>query len=153
LVSDELSEFREPDGEGSRSDDDAVSRVFRDLLVFEYAGHRYAIPAGCVEGVVPWKSPVAMPQAHARVRGVIQDRGQIVVLMAHPTGRADASEAGQAKRIIICSTPRGKIGLPAFATNTVGSVELMSDPAPFAVHDSKLGPFMYLDPTRYVENE
>jgi chemotaxis signal transduction protein len=137
------------DAEASdRSVEVRESRVTRELLVFEFGQDRFAVDAACVEGVVPWKAPSRIPGADARVRGVIQDRGRIVVLMAHPAGLQRPTST-DGKRIVICSTPRGHIGLPATATNSVGAVELLAIPTPLSIHDSKLGAFTYLDPIGY----
>jgi chemotaxis signal transduction protein len=137
------------DAEASeRSVDVRESRVVRELLVFEFGQDRFAVDATCVEGVVPWKAPSRIPGADSRVRGVIQDRGRIVVLMAHPAGLQKASTT-DGKRIVVCSTPRGHIGLPATATTSVGAVELLTVPTPLSIHDSKLGAFTYLDPIGY----
>ena len=82
----------------------------------------------------------------------IQDRGRIVVVMSHPTGSAVLEPPLEVKRIVICNTARGHIGLPAMATHTVGTVELMSKPQPSAVYDSKFGTFTYIDPSRFVDD-
>lgn len=148
-MSTELSAFIDSD-EGSRLEE-RLDLVIKDLLVFECGGDLYGLPAGCVDGVVTWKLPAPVPGSDRRVRGVLQDRGRIVVLMVHPTGRSDRDAPRDAKRIVICQTPRGLIGLPATSTRAVGPVELNVEPTPFAVHDSKLGPFTYLDPTKYGE--
>jgi chemotaxis signal transduction protein len=149
-MNDELAEFIDS-GAHQAVAADLETTVVRDLLVFRYLDDLYGIPAACVEGVIPWKAPVPIPGADRRVQGVIQDRGRIVVLMAHPTGRSDREASPESKRIVICATPRGNVGLPATSTNAVGPVELAVEPTPFALHDSRLGPFTYLDPTMYVE--
>lgn len=147
-VSDEgLKDFIDEEA-SARSLEVRESRVVKDLLVFEFAKERFAVEASRVDGVVPWKTPARVPGADARVRGVIQDRGRIVVLMAHPAGLQKPSSP-DGKRIVVCSTPRGHIGLPATATNSVGPVELLSEPTPLSIYDSKLGAFTYLDPTSY----
>jgi chemotaxis signal transduction protein len=150
-MDEELAEFIAADAELGTTVE-ARATIVRDLLVFRYLDDLYAIPAGCVESVIPWRAPVPMPGVDRRVLGVIQDRGRIVVLMAHPTGRGDRAVATESKRIVICATPRGNVGLPATSTSAVGPVELTAEPTPFALHDSSLGPFTYLDPTLYVES-
>lgn len=146
----ELDQFLGSD-ETETTEMERRATVLRDLLLFEYAGDRYAIAAANIESVVPWKDPVPIPGADARVGGVIQDRGRIVVVMAHPTGRADAKAGGDPRRVVICTTPRGRVGLPASTTDAVAAVPLLSEPAAFSVHDSKIGPFTYLDPTGYTD--
>ena len=149
----ELAEFVGREEAKASAESRTRPTVLRDLLIFEYQGDLYGVAAPCVDGVIPWKSPARVPGADGRVKGVIQDRGRIIVLMVHPTGRAEHDASKQGKRIVICSTPRGKVGLPATTTNSVGPIELLAEPTPFAVHDSKLGPFTYLDPTLYVEEQ
>jgi chemotaxis signal transduction protein len=148
-MSDELNEFVEPIATCSPEQDRSKATVVRELLVFAYEDDVYAVPASGVEGVVPWKTPTPVPGGESRVHGVIQDRGRIVVVMAHPTGQANADQRTEARRIIICSTPRGHVGLPATTTNAVGPVELPSEPSAASVYDSDMGPFTYLDPSRY----
>jgi chemotaxis signal transduction protein len=147
---DELSEFLEPEGAGV-AEQQQRQTVVRDLLLFEYGGHSFAVLAERVDSVVPWKAPAAVPGADARVRGVIQDRGRIVVVMAHPTGQKEAAGEADASRIIICTTSRGHVGLPASLTNNVGPVELEAEPAAYSVHDSPRGPFTFVDPMPYCD--
>jgi hypothetical protein len=148
-VTDELFEFLDQAGTPGAAEPGQRQTVVRDLLLFEYAGYSFAVPAECVDSVVPWKAPATVPGADPRVRGVIQDRGRIVVVMAHPTGQEGAAGGVDGARIIICTTPRGHVGLPAAATNAVGPVELPAEPTPYSVHDGLRGPFTYLDPTKY----
>lgn len=138
------------------SDDSAAlgaehtSSIVRDLLLFEYEGERYGLLAATVDAVVPWRRPAALPGAEMRVLGVIQDRGRIVVLIAHPVGRPTDGR-GEGKRIIICNTGRGYVGVPASVTNTVAGVELQSEPTPLSIHDSPYGPFTFLEAERWAE--
>jgi hypothetical protein len=128
-------------------------RLFRDLLLFEYANALYAVPAVGVEGVVPFRQPVSVPGLDPRVRGVIQDRGRIIMVLAHPAGRVGVVESATgATRIVICATARGLIGLPALATRAVGRVELDAEPRVFGVCESSHGPFTYLEPQALTES-
>jgi chemotaxis signal transduction protein len=147
-MSDELEAFQDV-APGQDQPNTQLQRVVRELLVFEYSGDAYAVLASCVAGVVPWKAPARVPGADRKVAGVIQDRGRIVVLMAHPTGR-QCESLTDAKRVVVCVTNRGYIGLPASVTRSVGPVELDAEPGAFSVHDSARGPFTYLDPTAYA---
>ena len=151
-VSDELSEFLDPEEGHGASDQQQRRTVIRDLLLFEYGGHSFAVLAERVDSVVPWKAPAPVPGADARVGGVIQDRGRIVVVMAHPTGQLGPAGKADASRIIICTMPRGYVGLPASTTNTVGPVELSAEPTPHSVHDGPHGPFTFVDPTPYCNS-
>lgn len=127
--------------------------VQRDLLVFEYGRDRFAVEAQRVESVVPWKAPSRIPGADSRVDGVIQDRGRIVVVMAHPAGITPGPNRPEGKRIVVCSTARGHIGLPATSARAVGSFSLGVEPTPLSVHDSPLGAFTFLDPYDYGPNQ
>jgi chemotaxis signal transduction protein len=147
---DELSEFREDDGTLDASEQGQDRTVVRELLLFEYGGYSFAVPAACVDSIIPWKVPAPVPGADPRVRGVIQDRGRIIVVMAHPTGQAEAG-VSDGSRIIICMGPRGHVGLPATTTNAVGPIEMHAAPIPYSVHDGPHEPFTYLDPTQYRE--
>jgi chemotaxis signal transduction protein len=128
-------------------------RVYRDLLVFEYARSLFAVPASGVEGVVPFRTPVTVPGLDARVQGVIQDRGRIIMVLSHPAGRSGVVDfATNATRIVICTTARGLIGLPALATRAVGRVELDAEPSVFGVYESSHGAFTYLEPQALTES-
>ena len=83
---------------------------------------------------------------------MIQDRGRIVALMYHPTGEPAADESAEVTRIIICTTKRGYVGLPASVTLNVGQVRFAHEPHALATIDSDAGALTYLDPTQYVEN-
>jgi chemotaxis signal transduction protein len=145
----ELEAFREPEDALATPTESSKSAVSRDLLLFEYDQDLYGIGATCVVGVVPWKVPAIVPGVDARVQGVIQDRGRIVVVMAHPAARVGARPEQEPTRIVVCATARGHIGLPAVATRSVGRVELAVEPVPLSVYESEIGPFIYLDPGRY----
>jgi hypothetical protein len=131
----------------------AAKAVQRDLLVFEFGRDRFAVEAQRVESVVPWKAPSRIPGTDTRVRGVIQDRGRIVVVMAHPSGSAPGPNPPEGKRIVVCNTARGHIGLPATTARAVGNFTLGSEPTALSVHDSPLGAFTYLDPFDYGPNQ
>lgn len=146
---DELEEFRGADLTADLDHAGITAEVARDLLLFEYASDLYGVEAACVVGVVPWQPPVVVPGADARVSGVIQDRGRIVVVMAHPTAQVGGAPAQDPIRIVMCSTGRGHIGLPASATRNVGRVVLQKEPVALSVYESEFGPFIYLDPSRY----
>lgn len=124
--------------------------ITRDLLVFAYRSHFYAVDVHHVEGVIAWRNAATVPGADARVRGVMQDKGRIVVLMAHPSGRALSAESHDGCRIIVCATPGGHLGLPADSTQAVGPVELSEEPTPLATQDTRFGPLTFVDPVGMV---
>jgi chemotaxis signal transduction protein len=127
--------------------------VQRDLLIFEFGRDRFAVEARRVESVVPWKAPARIPGTDTRVHGVIQDRGRIVVVMAHPAGITAGPNPPAPKRIVVCNSARGHIGLPATSARAVGGFALASEPTPLSVHDSALGAFTYLEPFDYGPNQ
>lgn len=75
------------------------------------------------------------------------------MVLAHPAGRAGVVEsATSATRIVICSTTRGLVGLPALATRAVGRVELDVEPSANSVCESSHGAFTYLEPQALTES-
>ena len=137
-----------PNGPAHRNDPSALAgKTVLDLLMFEFAGDAYAVRAGCVDGVVPWKAPSPVPGAGTRVRGVVQDRGRIVTVLAHPAGRA-TTPSSDPLRIIVCETPAGLVGLPASATRAVSSAEFAAEPVANGVYDLPSGACTFIDPTR-----
>jgi chemotaxis signal transduction protein len=148
-MTDELDQFLDPREAGADDHADAQVTIVCDLLLFDYDGDLYAVPATSVDSVVAWKAPAPVPGTDARVLGVVQDRGRIVIVMAHPTGEARPPGTGPPSRIVICETPRGHVGVPAKATTAVEPVSLSSEPTPGSTYDSARGPFLYLEPSRY----
>ena len=148
----DLSEFVDADAGRSGARDELSGGVERDVFLFEHGTRKYAVSAADVIGVIPWRTPVPLPRSDPRVRGVIQDRGRIVVLMYHPTGEPAADESAEVTRIIICTTKRGYVGLPASVTLSVGPVRLAYEPHALTTLDSDAGALTYLDPTQYVES-
>jgi hypothetical protein len=144
-----LDVFVDQDVDATHRDRASLAAVPRDLLVFEFGRDRFAVEARRVESVVPWRNPSRIPGTDARVHGVIQDRGRIVVVMAHPAGITPAPNPPEGKLIVVCSGARGHIGLPATSARAVGNFMLASEPVPLSVHDSPLGAFSYVDPFDY----
>jgi chemotaxis signal transduction protein len=130
---------------GPESADDG--RVVIDVLMFELAGEAYAVPAATVEGVVPWRNPAPVPGASSHVRGVIQDRGRIVAVLRHPTGR-DVEPKEEPRRMILCMTPEGLVGLPASVTRAVTQADYPGEPKLHAVYASKDGAYTFVAPHR-----
>jgi hypothetical protein len=149
-MTDNLSDFADEELSTAAEGNLVQETIVRELLIFECGSSRLAVSALLVDSVVAWKRPVTVPGSDSRVRGVIQDRGRVVVIMAHADGGATEAVAGEYKRIVICVTPRGLVGLPASGTSSVGSVELSGEPTPGTVYDSPKGPFLYVDPSAGV---
>jgi chemotaxis signal transduction protein len=147
---DELDPFVAAADTTREAQDTAEAVVLIEVLMFEYQGDAYAVPARCVAGVVPWKAPAPVPGAPPEVRGVIQDRGQIVTVLAEPGGKA-APERADPLRIIVCSTPRGLLGLPASATRAVRTERFGAEPVARTVYDTAGGAYTFIDPSLLVE--
>jgi hypothetical protein len=145
------SEFRvgEADGPVASDRSEGGAETQRELLLFEFGGELYAVSATRVDGVVAWKPPTSVPGADARVSGVIQDRGRIVVVMFNADGRIRRVLEETPRRVIVCTTGRGLVGLPASSTRAVGPVLLSAEPEAFSVHSSPFGTFTYLDMDEY----
>jgi len=113
----------------------------RDGLVFEHGGTLFGVDSVRVDAVIPWRAPMPVPGASPAVRGVVQDRGRIVTVLWDPEARPRAEESLPI-RIVVCSTRRGLLGLPASATRAVGPVsseEALTWIDPDAVLSSVLG--------------
>lgn len=143
---------REEEPAGVPDEEPPRPQFFRDLLLFEYGSALYAVPASRALGVVPFRKPVPVPGLDPRVHGVIQDRGRIIMVLAHPAGKTGVVDSATGTtRVVICATARGLIGLPALATRAVGRVELNAEPSAFSVHESSHGLFTYLEPQALTE--
>ena len=123
-----------------------AERATADWLLFDVGDATFALEAQQVEEVIAWRSPLPLPRADARVMGIIQDRGRIVVVLAPPRGR----EKETPHRMIICRTHRGYLGLPAGKTRCVASVKLYSELLPNTVMDTSEGVVTFLDSAALV---
>jgi chemotaxis signal transduction protein len=144
-----LDVFVDEEAHRARDEQAAQASVHRDLLVFEFGRDRFAVDARRVESVVPWRAPSRIPGTDARVHGVIQDRGRIVVVMAHPAGITPGPNPPEGKLIVVCNSARGHIGLPASSARAVGNFSLSTEPSKLSVHDSAFGAFTFVDPFDY----
>ena len=149
-MDDELGDFVDSDLDSETLPGTTTTAVVRDAFLFRYGAQAYAMAAGDVEGVVPWRAPVPLPRADPRVRGVIQDRGRIVVLLAHPTGEPRSEEDAAVTRVVICPTAKGYVGLPASTTLRVGQVRFAREPHALATVDCEDGVVTFLEPAQYV---
>jgi chemotaxis signal transduction protein len=113
-VTDDLSAFVSEDTKDGPSPEHQGQAV--ELLVFLQGDTLLGIEARYVDSVIPFRAPALLPLAAPTVAGVVQDRGRVVVVRT-------AQERGpEPKRIIVCTTERGLIGIPASATRAVGEV-------------------------------
>lgn len=147
----DLSEFVDVASDWGQASDERTTSFARDVFVFRYGEETYAVSAGRVAGVIPWRDPVPLPRSNPRVSGVIQDRGRIVVMMVHPLGEGTEEANAECRRIVICESERGYVGLPASSTVTVGSIQFAHEPNPMGTVDSSVGVVTYLDPATYLE--
>lgn len=149
-MTDSLSAFREVStGETVGA---ARSGVKRALLLFEFDEALLGVPAESVDAVIAWRKPAPLPCATSGFAGVVQDRGRIVAVLDSPVaGSARGPRA--ARRLIVCVTPRGFVGLPADGTRGVAVVELAAAHSGDALVDSSEGPLVVVDPSALVESE
>jgi chemotaxis signal transduction protein len=140
---DPLARFRDEPGEVS----EAVVGTSATLLLYQHDEELLGIEASLIDAVIPWRAPSPMPCSHSWFIGVVQDRGRIVPVL-------DATHTASSRppqRIIVCTTPRGLVGLPAHGTRGVSTVVLASEPTSGALVDSDIGPIKYVSPTDLVE--
>ena len=142
-MNDPLAMFREESSAG----DAAVTKLThrRSLLLFEHDGALLGVPAEAVDGVIAWRNPVRLPRASAGFAGVVQDRGRIVAVLESPLGGVKA-EPRAARRLVVCATARGFLGLPADTTRGVTVVEFAIEPPPGEIVDSSEGPLTLVLP-------
>lgn len=138
---DELGPFRQPQAHSSA---ESAETSLIDLLSFEVNDLLFAVRADRVARVIPWTEPALLPQGHPAVRGVVQDRGTIVAVLWHPL--LDQRVDGDAKRIVVCSTEHGLLGLPATRTRAVARVPVARQPAPNSVIDNEEVALTFIEP-------
>lgn len=107
------------------------------------------VPAESVDAVIAWLAPARLPCATAGFAGVVQDRGRIVAVLESPLG-AGAGESRAGRRLIVCGTPRGFVGIPAETTRGVSTVELARDASAGELVDSSEGPLTIVDPVALI---
>ncbi len=134
---DELSAFGSAD-ETERRDGPRGDEV--GLLIVTQGPLSLGVEASRVESVVPWQAPSALPQTSAWVLGVIQDRGRLVAV------RRPERDEKQITRIVLCTTSRGLIGIPATETRSIGVVRLQTTLRYGVPMDSDQGAITLLDP-------
>ncbi|WP_437624276.1 chemotaxis protein CheW [Sorangium sp. So ce1151] len=122
-------------------------RAVLDLLLFELGAVTFALRALQVEEVIGWRTPSPLPRADARVMGILQDRGRIIVIVSAPL----AGPAAAPLRIVVCRTPRGYLGLPAGKTRCVAAVKVFGELLPKAVVDTSEGVVTFLDVTHLLD--
>ncbi|WP_437690325.1 chemotaxis protein CheW [Sorangium sp. So ce176] len=118
-----------------------------DLLLFDSGRVTFALRAKQVEEVIAWRAPAPLPRVGPRVRGILQDRGRIVVIVSVPL--AEPAEAPL--RIVVCRTARGYLGLPAGKTRCVAAVEVFGELSPDVVVDTSEGKVTFLDVTHLLD--
>ncbi len=128
-----------PDGDEGRP-------ASREMLVFALGTTGFVVEAHFVDTGIGWREPVLVPRAGTPLRGVIQDRGRIVAVLAHPTGGSGSASAAQPLRIVVCRTPHGFVGLPATSARTVCEVELRGPVSAGGVVDTSAGLLTLIDP-------
>ena len=122
----------------------------RNLLVFGLEGALFGVDASDVDAVVAWSEPVPLPRGGTSVLGVVQDRGRIVSVLRHPSGR-DVGVDERPRRIVICRTRSGLLGLPAATTRAIAPVAIAGEPTPGSVVDTDAGALTFIVPDVLAE--
>lgn len=142
-MSDALEAFREEPSEAT----EAAAGISAILLLFEHDQELVGIEATLIDTVIPWRAPSPLPCSHSWFTGVVQDRGRIVPVLEEARG----AQTRLPQRIVVCTTPRGLVGLPAHGTRGVQTVLLANEPRSGALVDSDIGPIKFIAPTDLVE--
>jgi purine-binding chemotaxis protein CheW len=58
-----------------------LEKKSQEILIFEVEGRRYGLPSAAVKEIVPMVSVVPLPEAQAKVEGVINVRGNVVPVL------------------------------------------------------------------------
>lgn len=146
MTNDPLEPFRTA---GERASERVRTGHERTALVFEHGGTLYGVAAHSVDALIAWRKPAPLPASVAGLAGVVQDRGRIISVLTSPLGRH--AEPAPPRRIVICTTAYGFIGLPCGETRRVGPVVLAEEPVSGEVTDSSEGPLVWVDAERIVE--
>jgi hypothetical protein len=124
---------------------ESTDSATRNLLVFGLEGALFGVDASDVDAVVSWTEPVPLPRGGTAVLGVVQDRGRIVSVLRHPSG-AERSGDDEPRRIVICRTRSGLLGLPASSTRAIAPVAIFGEVIPGGVVDTGAGTLTYIVP-------
>lgn len=130
---------------------EAQGSATHQLLVFELEGARFGVEAGDVDAVIAWREPVSLPGASGPVRGVVQDRGRIVSVLHHPAS-ATVTYQDDPRRIIICRTRSGLLGLPASSMRAVSNVEVLGELVPGEPVETDAGNLIFVAPDAIAES-
>jgi hypothetical protein len=122
----------------------------RNLLVFGLEGALFGVDASNVDAVIAWSEPVPLPRGGSPVLGVVQDRGRIVSVMRHPSG-AESSGEDTPRRIVVCRTGSGLLGLPASTTRAIAKVAIVGEAIPGSVVDTDAGALTFIVPDLLAE--
>jgi chemotaxis signal transduction protein len=136
-LSDELTPFTTDDGTEADRNERAGEVV--ELLVFEQGHSLLGVEARAVDSVIPWRTPATLPLSAAVVLGVVQDRGRVVVVRK-------GTEGADPRRIVICVTEEGLVGIPATTTRAVGTITVHPKLVFDEPIDTSAGVMTVLDP-------
>ena len=137
----------------SQSDDDSEqheSDHVEKLLLFNYGNAMFGVKAQDVDTVIAWRAPSPLPQSGTNLWGVLQDKGRVVAVLAEPIESENPKLPETCKRILICSTPSGLVGLPATTTRGVEVIKMDEEAIHATVIDSEQGALTYLEPEKLV---
>ena len=118
------------------------TQIELDVLVIEQGKVQLGILASAVDSVIPWQQPEPLPQSSPHVLGVIQDRGRLVAVHRHP-------ELDQpVKRLAVCTTRLGLIGIAATETRHVGAISFDGEVQLNTPLRTSAGDLTFVDPER-----
>lgn len=103
------------------------------VVIFQVGGGAYALSIDVVREVVPWSSPMAVPDAPPSVEGLIDLRGEVfpVIELARLFG-TQRVHAGSEARIIVVEIDGQRAGLVVDDVTEVRAVqpEMLTPPTP-----------------------
>ncbi len=141
-MSDELRPFTDEERDDRESQERAGEAV--ELLVFLQGDTLLGVEARHVDSVVPWRTPATLPLSAPSVLGVVQDRGRVVVVRK-------GMEGADARRIVICITDEGLVGIPATTTRAVGTITVHPKLTFDEPIDTSEGVMTIVDPRGFAE--
>lgn len=119
---------------------DGPVQVELDLLVIEQGSVLLGVLASAVDAVIPWQAPEPLPRSSPHVLGVVQDRGRLVAVHRHP----DMNQPP--RRLAVCATSYGLVGLAVTGTRQVGTVSLVGEARFGTPLNTSVGDLTLIDP-------
>ncbi|MEO1482893.1 MAG: chemotaxis protein CheW [Myxococcota bacterium] len=90
------------------------------VLLFEIEGQGFCVDADVVTSVIAWREPAPFPGGHPRIRGILLDGNEVITILHHPFARSPLETPP--RRIVLCDTGEGRIGLAVHRTFEIENV-------------------------------